>query len=240
LNDLLSDDILAKLVGVIDLRDGHAVHAIAGDRDHYQSVDICGGDPVFLAEHYRQLGVTDLYVADLDAIIDGKIQVEAIEAVCRSVAAGRTLIDLGWTGREHRDSCDAIAALTDRHANVCWIAATESAETVAALAELAELISAERVFLGLDYRKGQLLGSTGEAEWIRAAAELGCCGVVILDLASVGTAAGPSTMEICWRAKRLAPRLSVVSGGGIRTAQDVNQLIEAGCDRCLVATALQV
>lgn len=239
MNDLLSDDVLANLVGVIDLRHGQAVHAIAGDRDHYQNVQICGGDPVVLTEHYRDLGVTDLYVADLDAIIDGKIQVEEIEAVCRRVAEGRTLIDIGWTGSESRASCDAIAVLTNRHANVYWIAATESLGTVDNLAEIAEIVTPQRVFLGLDFRNDQLLGSRDEAEWTLAATELGCCGVVVLDLSSVGTGAGPSTIEICRRVKRLAPKLSVVSGGGIRTAHDVSELIEAGCDRCLVATALQ-
>ncbi len=239
MNDLLSDDILAKLVGVIDLRHGQAVHAIAGDRDYYQNVEFCGGDPIGLAEHYSQLGVTELYVADLDAIIDGTVQVEAIEAVCHCVASSKMVIDIGWTGKENKESRDAIAVLTDRHANVCWIAATESAKTAGALAELAELVSAERVFLGLDYRNGQLIGSKDEAEWILAATELGCCGVVVLDLASVGTGAGPSTMEICRRVKQLAPRLLVYSGGGIRTAEDVSELVEAGCDRCLIATALQ-
>jgi len=54
-----------RVIGVIDLRNGRAVRACAGRRDHYPSI----GDPVDLArryvDHYK---LTELYLADLDAI----------------------------------------------------------------------------------------------------------------------------------------------------------------------------
>ncbi len=169
-----------------------------------------------------------------------KLQVDAIDAVCRGVDSSNVLVDPGWIGKEKAESCHAVGVLAERHSNINWIAATESAGTIGAVAEIAELVSPQRVLVGLDYRNGQLIaGAASESEWIQAATELECCGVVVLDLASVGTASGPSTMEICRRIKRLAPSLSVFSGGGVRTAQDVEALIDAGCDRCLVATALQ-
>ena len=61
-----------RIIPVLDLQGGQAVHAIAGDRAHYrpiQSVLHEGPDPIGLARAYRDsLGLRDLYLADLDAI----------------------------------------------------------------------------------------------------------------------------------------------------------------------------
>ena len=62
-----------RVVGVIDLKDGTAVHAVRGERERYRPVSsvIAGddGDPLALARAFRsELGLDDLYVADLDAI----------------------------------------------------------------------------------------------------------------------------------------------------------------------------
>jgi len=63
-----------KIFGVIDLKGGRAVRAIAGDRDRYQPVrlaDAPDGDAIRLARGYCDWGVGGLYIADLDAICHG-------------------------------------------------------------------------------------------------------------------------------------------------------------------------
>ena len=62
-----------RIVGVIDLRDGQAVHASGGVRHAYAPVTISGrqmrpGDAATLAAFYGELGLQDVYAADLDAI----------------------------------------------------------------------------------------------------------------------------------------------------------------------------
>src|SRR5262245_53555147 len=64
-----------RIIGVLDLLNGCAVHARAGRRESYQPVHtaagiaVDGGDPVALARIYvDHLGITELYAADLDAI----------------------------------------------------------------------------------------------------------------------------------------------------------------------------
>src|SRR4051794_9747232 len=60
-----------RLVGVIDLRGGVVVHAIAGQRQTYRPLQsrLCpGADPVEVARTLAGLGVRELYVADLDAL----------------------------------------------------------------------------------------------------------------------------------------------------------------------------
>jgi phosphoribosylformimino-5-aminoimidazole carboxamide ribotide isomerase len=239
LNDLLSAEVITRIIGVIDLFGGRAVHAIAGDRDHYRPVEVCGGDPNTLAAQYGKLGAAGLYIADLDAITGGDIQVAAINSICRSADDDVVLIDVGWTGSEDAQTREAISKLALAHQSSLWIAATESAQSCEALGELAELVSPDRVLLGLDYR-GKDLTAVDHAEhvWVDRATQLGCCGAVILDLATVGTSVGPATIDVCERVRRLAPTLTLYSGGGIRSAADVRSLIQAGCDECLVATAL--
>src|SRR4051812_6344144 len=54
-----------RVVPVIDLKDGTAVHAVRGERERYRPV----GDPLSLARRFRDgLGLDELYVAGLAAV----------------------------------------------------------------------------------------------------------------------------------------------------------------------------
>ena len=57
-----------RIIGVIDLLDGVAVHAVGGMRERYEAVAGVHGDPLALARSYTEMGVDELYAADLDAI----------------------------------------------------------------------------------------------------------------------------------------------------------------------------
>ncbi len=236
--DLLSPAVVSRLVGVIDLKDHLAVHAVAGNRAEYQPVPFCDGDPFRLVKHYTDLGVAELYVADLDALEGREMQTGILGRIADLVGDQRLIIDIGWTGHESRGSVDAILDLGRIYPQVFWVAATESMESTASLASFVQLVAANRLLLGLDFNSGRLLGRFDLRTWINAATELSLSGSVILDLASVGVTSGPSTCEICSRLKHIAPQWTLFSGGGIRNVQDVDSLISAGCDRCLVATAL--
>src|SRR5438105_11164971 len=86
-----------RIVGVIDLLGGRAVHARAGRRETYQPVDaviggtpIRGGDALGLARAYvDRLGIEELYAADLDALAGGAVQDTLVEAI---VALGVPLL----------------------------------------------------------------------------------------------------------------------------------------------------
>ena len=62
------------IVGVIDLLEGRAVHARGGNRATYEPVSVPGapaGDAAALAAFYADLGLDDVYVADLTALGGG-------------------------------------------------------------------------------------------------------------------------------------------------------------------------
>jgi phosphoribosylformimino-5-aminoimidazole carboxamide ribotide isomerase len=61
-----------KIIPVIDVLNGTAVHAIRGERKQYQplkSVLCRSADPLDIALTFKSLGFKSLYLADLDAIL---------------------------------------------------------------------------------------------------------------------------------------------------------------------------
>ncbi|MEM1069985.1 MAG: HisA/HisF-related TIM barrel protein [Planctomycetota bacterium] len=227
------------LVGVIDLLDGRAVHAIAGERDDYRPIRFCDGNPQSLAQHYFTVGVTALYVADLSSIRQHTLQ---SDLVCALVETGVPIwLDLGWDGHGNKRSSEVFHAVGSlaKFSNTRFIAATESCRDTNALSKLADVAGHQRTYLGLDYRSGELLSVVPEERtWLESANETNIAGCVILDLAAVGTQQGPATEQICKRVHKTAPELKLVSGGGVRSPEDAKALQAAGCDHILVATAL--
>src|SRR6185503_3356039 len=90
-----------KILPVIDLSGGQAVHAVAGDRASYRpvrSVLAPSADPLELARGYRdRLGLREVYLADLDAIAGGEAQGEVYRARRRDDFV--LMVDAGVRGR---------------------------------------------------------------------------------------------------------------------------------------------
>ena len=238
LSDLLASEVVSRLVGVIDLRNQIAVHAIAGNRDGYRRVPFCDGDPRVLARYYRDLGIKQLYVADLDAIHGYPIQFDVIEQLCAEFGPHPLLLDIGWTGTESPEVKDQILRIADSNRQIRWIAATESMCDRDSLRKFSRLVPAERLLLGIDFLNQQAIGVHPMEDWMDAGLTVGVAGAVILDLASVGRMSGTATDEICKTVRQRAGEWALYSGGGVRSADDVARLSAAGCDWCLVATAL--
>ena len=71
-----------EVIPVLDLKNGRAVAAFAGQRDHYQpvrSILHATSNPLDLARAIREtLGLRTLYLADLDAIAGNAPAVRAL------------------------------------------------------------------------------------------------------------------------------------------------------------------
>jgi phosphoribosylformimino-5-aminoimidazole carboxamide ribotide isomerase len=232
-----------RIVGVIDIRGGQAVHARGGQRSEYAPVGVAGGErvdgnPVALARAYvDRLGVRELYIADLDAIEGGTSAMNAALLVQITALGAPVLVDAGVT------TPAAANALLETGASAV-IVGLETLTSLDALFGISEAIGGRRVAFSVDLRDGMPITLPGSehSRWSAAeiaanAAEAGVGTIIVLDLARVGSGRGPD-LELMTAMRRAVPEAALFAGGGVRSAEDVDVLARLGCDGALVATAL--
>jgi phosphoribosylformimino-5-aminoimidazole carboxamide ribotide isomerase len=227
-----------RVVGVIDLKGGTAVHAVRGERERYRPVRSViasdEGDPIALARAFRsELRLDEVYIADLDAITSegdnttvlGALTREALVMVDAGVsepARARSLLDLG----AHR-----------------VIVGTETLSGADALERLLAELPDSAVILSVDLRDGRALSLDPQLAGLSAldaVARLHRVGLreaIVLDLARVGSGAGPDVALIA-ELRAAFPDLELLAGGGVRDVEDLRALDAAGAAGALVATAL--
>jgi phosphoribosylformimino-5-aminoimidazole carboxamide ribotide isomerase len=211
-----------RLIGVIDLAGGRAVHARGGRRDSYAPVRSAllsageEGDPVALARAYLRYPVPEIYVADLDAIAGGALS----PLVSPLAALGAPLwLDAG-------QSTTAVAA------NVRPVIGLET------MRSWDEFGAYPNAAFSLDMRGGVPLGIGGDpAALASRAVDAGATAVILLDLARVGSMAGLDWVTV-QAVRASTQKVELVVGGGVRDRSDIQRLADLGCDGALVATLL--
>lgn len=221
------------LLPVLDLRGGQVVHAVAGRRREYRQLEsrlVSTAEPVPVAKALaRAAGTQELYVADLDALAGHAPDWESHRALAQ--AGFQLWLDAGldpWL----REEFPAGPAR--------WILPLESLGTPEDLRRYGPRARQHGGVFSLDLMNGRPMNaaSVAHGDWLAAATEAGFRSLLILDLAAVGSASGPATLELCQEVKSRYPHLELVSGGGVRGPADVRAFAAAGVDRVLVASAL--
>jgi phosphoribosylformimino-5-aminoimidazole carboxamide ribotide isomerase len=227
-----------RVVPVIDLKDGTAVHAVRGERERYRPVRsvIAGadGDPLSLARAFRsELGLDELYVADLDAISGEDHDSSRIHALA---CEARVMVDAGVSEPERA------RALLDLGAHRV-VVGTETLTGPDALERLLAELPDGTVVLSADLRDGRALSPCPQLAGLPAldaVARLhraGLSELIVLDLARVGSGAGPDVGLIA-QIHAAFPDLELLAAGGVRDAGDLRALRDASAAGALVATAL--
>jgi phosphoribosylformimino-5-aminoimidazole carboxamide ribotide isomerase len=229
-----------RLIPVLDIMAGRAVHAIGGDRGHYRplrSVLHEGADPVGMALAYRDaLGLRDLYLADLDAIAGAPAK----------VALYRELVALGlvlWVDAGVRDTSSLPPLIESGVGTI--IVGLETVRGPSALAGVLAAVGPGRVAFSLDLREGRPIIAEGQ-DWhsddggaiAEAALELGVRRLVLLDLSRVGTGRGTGTLPLLKGLAAAHPDVEIAVGGGIAGRGDIAELGRAGASCVLVGSAL--
>jgi phosphoribosylformimino-5-aminoimidazole carboxamide ribotide isomerase len=214
------------VVPVLDLRHGRVVRARAGERHAYAPIVTPlspGSAPADVARGLLATWPTRrLYVADLDAIMDGaepdRGALAAIAAACPGV---ELWVDAGFATRD--GVADFLAAGLGRP--VLGSESQTGPDLVRALGD--------RAVLSLDSRAGLPLGPAilheDPALWPRE--------VIAMNLARVGGGDGPDLAGIGTLRAR-APGARVYAAGGLRGPDDLRALRAAGAAGVLVASAL--
>jgi phosphoribosylformimino-5-aminoimidazole carboxamide ribotide isomerase len=229
-----------RVIPVLDVRGGRAVHARGGSRAGYRPVSGelgPGDDPLALAAAFRdRLGCRDVYVADLDAIGGGAIAGGLLRSI---IGLGVAVVaDVGLRDTARAEEVRSLGVDT-------VVAATETLAGPEALAEVVARLGPAAVVFGLDFRNGHPLLAAG-ASWpddrpealLARALAAGVRRVLLLDLAEVGSGRGVGTLALVRLVKQRDPSIEVLVGGGVAGLADLLAARDAGADGVLVASAL--
>jgi len=227
------------ILPVLDVLNGVVVRGVAGKREEYRPVVSRLADSpevLSIARAFRdQLGLTRIYLADLDAILHQRQNPHLyaalvedgfellVDAGLRSVQSAESVLEAGATR--------AIAGLET------WSGPVE-------LAALCRAVGSSRVIFSLDLQEGRPLGNI--SAWrtedplaiATRAVEAGSAEMIVLDLAQVGVGRGVTTMALCRRLLDSFRGLRIMTGGGVRDASDLEWLAGTGIHGVLVASAL--
>jgi phosphoribosylformimino-5-aminoimidazole carboxamide ribotide isomerase len=229
-----------RVIPVLDLKEGQAVHAVGGDRAHYRPLRTrlhAGSDPVGIASGFRDaLDLRELYLADLDAIAGKPPSASLYKAI------GALGIDL-WVDAGIRDR-NGLAPLLGAGIS-SLVAGLETLRGPDALARLCSALRPEALVFSLDLRAGLPLVGAG-ADWGTSDPfEIGCKAIalgvrrlLLLDLARVGTGQGTGTTALLARLRAENPDVEISIGGGVSDREELRALARVGASAVLIGSAL--
>ncbi len=210
-----------KIIPVIDLKNGLAVHAKQGRRAHYQPINspLCRSADIFdvIAAFLSLFNFDTFYIADLDAITNmgnhDRLIAEAVTAYPELTF---------WLDQGYRQA-------PDKPAPHWQVVGTESYGDER-LDEVAKLN--QRFILSLDYPP-----TTAPTGKLFYDSQLWPEQVIIMTLAKVGSHSGPDFAKLAEYVQRF-PNNTFIAAGGIRNADDLCGLSQMGIHHALVASSL--
>jgi len=219
-----------KIIPVLDLMQGHVVHARGGERHQYRPLEsgLCSGSNALeiacaLLDLYP---FHALYVADIDAIQKNGSNIAVIEKLHGRFPRLELWVD---SGISDVPGYTAWQARGIGHA----VIGSESIPEEALLSAVRDGEDARYPLLSLDFKGEQFRGE----QCLFNHAELWPEHVIVMMLARVGSLQGPDLNQL--RAiRRRAPHKKLYAAGGVRGAHDLTRLERAGTHGALLASAL--
>jgi phosphoribosylformimino-5-aminoimidazole carboxamide ribotide isomerase len=226
-----------RIIPVIDVLNGVVVHAVRGRREQYQPIKsvLCETtNPLDMAFTFRSMGFRELYVADLDAILERR----PVLSLWEQLAAKTGLIIMVDAGIMNVN--DARELLATGISSI--VIGTETLADPDFVKPILDLFGAERVRLSIDMRDGQVLARSERIQGLDQASvaaffqDMGVSHFIALDLRRVGSLDGPDTRAL--QALTRTVQGEILVGGGIRDLRDLKELRSLGVHGALIATSL--
>jgi phosphoribosylformimino-5-aminoimidazole carboxamide ribotide isomerase len=227
-----------SVLPVLDLMGGRVVRGLGGRRAEYRPIVsslTASSEPLAVANALREtFGFGRFYVADLDAITGGPSDWDTLRSL--SEQGFELMVDAGV-------SCSAdVRRLVDVGVRRV-ILGLESLESPKTLEHVLTAMPPQSVAFSLDLMGGRPIAdpSRWPADPVRIADIVCGAGIddlIVLDLAAVGMRCGLATAKLCRQIRSRHPKITIVTGGGIRTASDIEAALVCGANLVLVATAL--
>ena len=228
-----------RIIPVLDLLNSVVVRGVAGQRDEYRPVESCfaeSANAVDMALAIRRTFVLNqLYVADLDAILDREPNWPVYQQLVE--LEFELLIDAGVS-----TAADVAGVLAAGAKQV--IVGLETWPLLSSLEMLLATAGEENIIFSLDMKDGRPVSKFRDmtnddpADIGACVLEAGVREMIVLDLGSVGMKSGLPTLELCRELNDFAPNSRLITGGGVRNPDDIKQLADEPIDGILVASAL--
>ena len=226
-----------KIIPVIDILNKTVVHAVKGQRNNYQPIESIlfkSTEPLEVAEGFEALGFTDLYVADLDAIIDCSSHFQTLKSIADETGL-KVMVDAGVTSvpRAQKLLASGVSKL---------IIGTETLQSKKFVKQAVEIFGSDRVVVSLDLKGDKVLvklgfdGCLNPICLLQDFKRMGVTQIIVLDLLRVGSNEGVNTDFL----KKVIAEVGVdvYVGGGVRDINDLAELRNIGISGALIATAL--
>ena len=226
-----------KIIPVIDILNKKAVHAKGGKRSEYKSLKsplFSSDDPINIAITLEKLGFKEIYLADLDSIINHNTNFEICEQI-RDSSKIELIVDAGVNDKE------LATCLFNRNVGKVIIG-TETLTSMSFLKDAVQLFGNSRIVVSLDLQGEKMLANFNLGDikhpfdFFKTIEAFGVSQIIILDLMRVGCELGVNTQLI----KKIVEKFSidVFVGGGVRSVSDLIELKNLGVSGVLLGTAL--
>ena len=226
-----------KIIPVIDVLNGIAVHGIKGERKRYQplsSILYSSSEPVELASVFDSLGFTDLYLADLDAILGKSANFNIYNEIITKTSLD-LMVDTGVS-----DIATADEVLATGVSKI--VIGTETLERLDFVSHAVNTFGNDRIVVSIDQKEGKILSlsdsiiSMDVLSIAQKLVDLGVSQIILLDLDRVGTEYG--TNQELLRTILDVTKVDLLVGGGITSLQELIELKNLDIYGALVATVL--
>jgi len=226
-----------KIIPVIDVLNGVAVHGIRGERERYQPLKstLCrSADPLDIALTFESLGFSSLYLADLDAILGKSANFNIYRQIMTQTRLD-LMVDAGIA-----DITKAKKVLATEVSKI--VIGSETLNSLDFLGQAVKAFGEDKVVVSIDLKKGKVLSvseaiaSMDAVSFAQKLRKIGVNQIIFLDLDRVGTEHGINLALL--RSVLEKTGVEVLVGGGIRSLQELEELRKLGVSGALVATIL--
>jgi phosphoribosylformimino-5-aminoimidazole carboxamide ribotide isomerase len=228
-----------RIIPVLDIMNGIAVHANKGLRNEYQPIHMKfsqSSQPQDLMDIFSQkFQFTEAYIADLDSIIREKPNIELLHSVIQNTHI-KIMLDAGI-----RNLYDVIQ-FKNLGLNKL-ILATETIDSFDVIEDAITEVGKEKIVVSIDMKEQHLVSESQEMAQmdiksiIKNVIKRGITEIILLDLAKIGSLSGGSGSDY-QTLRTQFPSIEFIIGGGIKDMNDIRMLDQQKFNGCLIATAL--